>query len=100
TLKLAVVRDRLASPQPLSQRRLDQLVVVDRAEGLRDRAPGDLLADPGLLDLHSDAEAAAMPARRFPPRDRCRDARVVDRALVAQPRDRVVDVPFVVAFAC
>src|SRR5262245_36935245 len=61
SLELAIVRDGVAAAEALAQRRLDQLVVIDRREDLVHSAFGDRLADAGLLDLHPNAQTAAPP---------------------------------------
>src|SRR5205807_1412256 len=47
--------------------------------------------DAGALDLHPHAQPAAAAEGGLGPRDRFGDARIVERALFAQSRDRRVD---------
>src|SRR5262249_19720024 len=89
-LKFPVVRDRVAAAQPLRQRRLEQRLVIDPIENVVDDAPRRGVGDPGALNLHADAQLAAPPQRGLGASDGFRHARVVDRPLLAQPRDRLV----------
>src|SRR5205814_10320633 len=57
------------------------------------------LCNPRALDLHSHAQLASSAHRRLRPRDRFRDALVVDRAFLAQPGDRVLDRARLVTFS-
>src|SRR5262249_50925828 len=98
-LKLSIVRNGLAAAQALLQRRLDQRVVVDDAKHLVQGTPGDVLAEAGALNLHPHAQPAAPPHRGFGACDGFGHAHVVDGALLAQARDRVVDRVRVVLFA-
>src|SRR5579871_3891972 len=98
-LELAVVRDPLPPTQPLGQRRLEQRLVVDPVEDGLDRLLRERFRDAGALDLHPHAQLPAPLDRGLRARDRLGDARVVQRALVAQPRHRGVDRVSVVSFA-
>ena len=89
----------LAPAQPLSQRRLEQLVVIDRIEHVVDGALGERGRDAGALDLQAHADATAPLHRGFRPRDGVCDARVVDGARLAQADDGRVDRVRVVTLA-
>src|SRR5436190_17839662 len=81
-----------AAARAAIERLLQKLRFVDVRKDLGDRVPRDVACDAEPLDLPDDARAAAMLDPRFGVRAGERGAAVVERALLAEPRDRRVDV--------
>ena len=96
-LKLPVVGNLIALPQPFLQRRFDQRIVVDAVEHGVDRGFCDVLRDPGAFDLHPHAQLATALQRCLGAGDRFGHTGVVDRAFAAQSGDGIVDRARVVA---
>jgi len=94
-----LVRDCTAPAQPFPERLLEQRLIVGALEGRVHGAVGQRAGDAGALDLPAHPSSAAPLQGRLRPRDRASDARVVQRPLVAEACDRVVNGIGLVTFA-
>src|SRR5207244_7249530 len=89
-VELTIVRDRVTTPQPFPQRKIEERFVIDAVEHLVNGALRGVFRDAGAFDLHPDAQLSTPLARGCSSRNRLGDARIVDRAFLPQGGDRRV----------
>src|SRR6185436_15445814 len=80
------------SPQAALERAIEDRGLVDLGKDFRDRGLRGCTLNPELADFLQHARAAAMPDGAFEPGRRQRHALVVQRPVLLEATDRIVDV--------
>ena len=95
-LEFLVIVDSRSTAQTSLERRRQKRVGIDLLEYLLNRAVGDPRSNAGGAKSVAHASFAPSPYRRFPTRDHCRRAHVVDGSVDFQSSDRLVDLGAIV----
>jgi hypothetical protein len=96
SLEFLVIVDSRSTAQTSLERRRQERVGIDVLEYLLNRAIGDPRSNTGGTKTAAHAGFAPSPHYRFPTRDHCRRARVVDVSVGFQSSDRLVDLVAIV----
>jgi len=89
--KFGLILQFAPSAQPLGQRSLDECLLIERAEGFIDGAPGDRGGDAGAFNLPPDSHATVPLDRRLRARNCLRNPPIVDGPLRLQAEDGIID---------
>ncbi len=98
-LKLPVIGNLAAFTESLPERSLQQIVTVNVGKGRVNRLLRNARRDTGGLDRSPDSQLAATLHDYLGPRDRVRDACIVDGTFLLQAFDGGLDVGVVVMCA-